>query len=131
MESVKKETEARIYDHVRGESATPGTEQTSLEKCMQGAEEKRNASAEHEKTCQCDTVVLRRMLFLVSVVAAAALLVAIATLILAVTVMKLQNDSSTKLSLCSCKENKNSALEPVSDMQQLHSLKSHYDGKPC
>ncbi len=97
MESVKKETEARIYDHVRGESATPGTEQTSLEKRMQGTEEKRNASAGHENTCQCDTVVLRRMLFLVSVVAAVALLTAIATLILALTVMKLQNDSTTKV----------------------------------
>lgn len=98
MESARKETEKRIYDDVLSESATTATKQTSLEKhSPQEAEKKRNASAEHHNACQCDTVSLRRMLFLMSIVAAVALLTAIASLILALTAMKLQNDSTAKV----------------------------------
>ena len=93
LDSVKKETEAGIYDDVASESATPVKEQTSI----QGAEEKRQASTEHECACQCDTVVLRRMLFVVAAVAAVALLTAIATLILALTAMKPRDDSAAKV----------------------------------
>ena len=53
-----------------------------------GAEKKQNASAEHENACQCNTVVLRRMLPLLSVVAAVALLTAMAALILVLTAIK-------------------------------------------
>lgn len=88
MESVKNETKAGIYDYVAGESAAAATEQMSFEKCMQRIEKKQNVSAEHQNACQCDTVVLRRMLFLMSVVAAVALLTAIAALILAFTALK-------------------------------------------
>ena len=96
MESVKDETEADICDREACENAiSPETEQTSL--CMKGAEEKRQASAEHECACQCDTVVLRRMLFVVAAVAAVALLIAIATLILALTAKNLRNDSTANV----------------------------------
>ena len=95
LDSVKKETDAGIYDDVASESATPVTQQTSYENRMQGVEEKRQASTEHEYACQCDTVVLRRMLFVVAAVAVVGLVTAIATLILALTAMKPRNDSST------------------------------------
>ena len=91
MESPRKETETRIYDDVLS------AKQTSLEKRSQEAEKKRNASEDHHNGCQCDTVSLRRMLFLMSIVAAVALLTAIASLILALTAMKLQNDSTAKV----------------------------------
>ena len=92
LESVKNETEAEIFDDGAGESATPGIDQT-----MQGVKEKRQASAELEYAWQSDMVVLRRMLFVVVAVAAVALLVAIATLILALTAMKPRNDSTAKV----------------------------------
>ena len=88
MESVRTETEARIYDDVAGGSAASATEQTSSKKCSKGDEKKQNASAEHEHACQCNTVVLWRMLLLMSVVAAVALLTAMAALILVLTAMK-------------------------------------------
>ena len=97
MESVKKETEARIYDDVFGESPTLTTEQTSNGKCTHGAEKQQNTSSEHQSAFQCDTVSVRRMLFLMSIVAAAALLTAVASLILALTAVKLQNDATAKV----------------------------------
>ena len=81
LESVKKE-----YDDEAGESGTPVTDQTRL--CMQGTEQKTQAP---------EAVVLRRMLFVIAAVAAVALLVAIATLILALTAMKPRNDSTAKV----------------------------------
>ena len=97
LDSVKKETDVGIYDDVASESATAVTQQTSYENCMQGAEEKRQASTEHECASQCDTVVLRRMLFVVAAVAVVAFLTAIATLILALTAMKPGNDSTAQV----------------------------------
>ena len=97
LDSVKKETEAGINDDVAGKSATPVTQQTRYEKCMQGAEEKRQASTGHEYASHRNTVVLRRMLFVVVAVAAVALLTAIASLILALTAMKPGNDSTAKV----------------------------------
>ena len=97
LDSVKKETEADIYDDVAGDSAAIATQQTSFEKCVQGAEEKRQASTQHEYASRCNTVVLRRMLFVIAAVAAVALLTAIATLILALTAMKPRNDSTEKV----------------------------------
>ena len=92
LESVKTETEAEILDDEAGESATPGIEQTML-----GAEEKRQASTQHEYASQRDTVVLRRTLSVITAVAAVTFLVAIATLILALTEIKPRNDSTAKV----------------------------------
>ena len=85
LESVKKETEAGIYDDKSRESATPGTEQT------------RQASTEHEYASQRNMVVPRRMLFVIATFAAITLLTTIATLILTLTVMKPRNDSTVNV----------------------------------
>ena len=88
IESAREETDTRIYDDVLSECATTATKKTSLEKhSSQEAEKKQSASAEHHNGCQCNTVSLRRMLFLMSIVAAVALLTAVASLILALTAM--------------------------------------------
>ncbi|KAL9953414.1 hypothetical protein ACROYT_G040831 [Oculina patagonica] len=98
MESVKKETEARIYGEVPGESVTNATEQTSNEKSAQRAEKKQNASAEHKHVChECDATALRRMFIVMSVVAAVALLTAIAAMILALTEMKSRNHATAEV----------------------------------
>ena len=88
LDSVKTETEPTIYDDVVAESAIPAVEQTSYETCSRGSVKKRQASADLKNACQRDTVVLRRMLFFMSAVAAVALLTAAAALFLAITAMK-------------------------------------------
>ena len=96
MNSDKTETEARIYENIVGESATPGVEHASFRlMCSQGSEEKSQASAELENPSQNDTVVVRRMLFFMSTVAFVALVAATAALFLAA--MKSRNDSSAKV----------------------------------
>ena len=88
LESVRNKTEAGIYDDIAGGSALSATEQASFEKCTKGPEKKQNVPAEQQNACQCDTVVLRRMLFLMSVVAVVALVTATAALILVFTAIK-------------------------------------------
>ena len=63
---------------------------------MQGAEEKRQATTRHEYAWRSNTVVLRRMLFVVAAVRVVALLIAIAALILVLTEKNLRNDSTAK-----------------------------------
>ena len=88
MES-KKETEARTYD-VAGKSKAPATKQMSIETFPQEAEKKGQPCKEP------DTVVFRRMLLITAAVVAVAFLTAVASLVLAVTMMMhmSRNDST-------------------------------------
>lgn len=87
MES-KKETEARTYDEVAGKSKTPATKRMSIETFPQEAEKKGQPFKEP------DTVVFLRMLLIVAAVVAVAFLTAVATLVLALTMMMSRNDST-------------------------------------
>ena len=60
----------------------------SVETCSREAVTERQASADLENACQRDMVFLRRMSFLISAVAVAALLTAVAALSLALSEMK-------------------------------------------
>ena len=95
LETVKKETEASIYDDVAVESVTPTTKQVTLEKKTQGAKKKRKWSTQCENAYPSDAVVLRRLVFISAAVVAVAFLTAVTSLILALTVMMSRNDSTT------------------------------------
>ena len=96
MDSDKTETDARIYDNIVGESATPGVEHTSCRlMCSQGYAEKRQATADLGNARQSDAIIVRRMLLVMSAVAVVALVVAAAALFLAA--MKSGSDSSANV----------------------------------
>ena len=94
LESVKKETEASIYDDVAAESVTTATKQVTLEKKTQDARKKRKWSTQRENAYPSDAVVLRRLVFISAAVVAVAFLTAITTLILALSMMMSRNDST-------------------------------------
>ena len=96
MDSNKTEIDARIYDNIVGESATPGVEHTSFRlMSSQGSVEKRQATTELENARQSDAIIVRRMLLFMSAVAVVALVVAAAALFLAA--MKSGSDSSANV----------------------------------
>ena len=88
LDSFKTEIEPTIYDDVVAESTTPAVEQASYEMLSREAVKKRQASTDFEKACRHDMIVLRRMLFFMSVVVIAALLTAAIALFLAISAMK-------------------------------------------
>ncbi len=94
LESVKKETEAGIYDDVAVESVTPATKRMSLENKTDSAKKKRKWSTQRANAYQSDAVIVRRLVFISAAVVAVAFLTAVATLILALTVMMSRNDST-------------------------------------
>ena len=83
MES-KKETEARTYDEVAGKIKTPSTKR--IETFAQEAEKKDQPLKEPDK------VVFRRMPLIAAAVVAVAFLTAVASLVLALTMMMPRND---------------------------------------
>ena len=82
LDSVKTEIEPTIYDDV------VAVEKTSYETCSREAVKKGQASADLENGCQREIVFSRRMLYLMSAVAVAALLTAAAALFLAMSAVK-------------------------------------------
>ncbi|KAL9953409.1 hypothetical protein ACROYT_G040823 [Oculina patagonica] len=95
LESVKKETEAGIYDDVAVESVTPATKRMSLEENTDGrAKKKRKWSTQRENAYQSDAVMVRRLVFISTAVVAVAFLTTVSTLILALTVIMSRNEST-------------------------------------
>ncbi len=95
MES-KRETEAGTYDevHIAEDSKSPATsgpatKRMSFETFSQGEEKTRQPLTE------ADTAISRRMLFVTAAVVAVTFLIAVATLVLALTMMKSRDDSTT------------------------------------
>ena len=87
MES-KKETEHGTYDETTDKSKATATKRTSLETFAQGAEGRRQPFTDQ------DTTMFRRMFVITAAVVAVAFLTAVATLVLALTMMISRNDST-------------------------------------
>ena len=85
---VETEIEPTVYDDVIAESTTPAVEQARYETLRREAVDRRQASADLENACQRDMIVLRRMLFFMSVAVVVALLTAAAALFLALSAME-------------------------------------------
>lgn len=92
LESVKKETEAGIYEDVAVESVTPATKQMNFEEDTQGTKKKRKSSTQREDSSQSNAVLIRRLVFISAVVVAVAFMTAVTTLILALTILMSRND---------------------------------------
>ena len=92
MESIK-ETEAGIYEGRAGDSKTPATKPTA-DKFPQGTEEEKRPSKQHKYACESQTVLVRRLVFILTTTAAVALLTAVVCLILTLIMMTSRNDST-------------------------------------
>ena len=96
LEPPKKESDVRIYDDVAADidhTTNPATTRTSYKDSMkfQGAKEKKKRSKQNAS--QSDTVLIRRLVFISTAVVAVAFLTAVATLILALSIMMSRNDN--------------------------------------
>ena len=87
MES-KKEPEHGAYDEKADKSKVPATKRTSVETFPQGAEGRRQPFTDR------DTEMFRRMLVITAAVVAVAFITAVATLVLALTMMMSRNVST-------------------------------------
>ena len=88
MES-KQPADAGIYEDVVGESAVPGTKQTTSQK--QGNEKTRRVSTEPVCSYQPDAMTVHRLLYIIAAVVAVSFLAAVTTLILALTMITSRN----------------------------------------
>jgi len=88
MES-KQAADAGIYEDVVGESAVPGTKQTTFRK--QVDEKTRRVSTELVRSYQPDGMTVHRLLYIIAAVVAVSFLAAVATLILALTMIMSRN----------------------------------------
>ena len=88
MES-KQAADAGIYEDVVGESAVPGTKQTTFEK--QGNEKNKRVSTEPVHSYQPDGMTVHRLLYIIAAVVAVSVLASVATLILALTMIMSRN----------------------------------------
>lgn len=96
MESKTETNADDSYDDIAqaigGESAPPPTpKQRSCEKCMHQAKESRQGLAEVANACHSNTVIIRRMWFILAMTVAVAFLTAVATLILVIMMMMSRN----------------------------------------
>ena len=83
------ETYDEVIQATAGERPLPVPKQTSCEKCMHEANNDRHALAELENICRSNTVIVRRMWFILAATVAV-LLTAVATLVL-VTLMVMKS----------------------------------------
>ena len=84
----RKRTEARIYEEVTGERKTPATKREGIEMSAQESRKKRQPAKE------MDRVAFRPMLLVAATVATVAFLTAVASLVLALTMMLSQNSTT-------------------------------------
>lgn len=96
MESKAETDAAENYDDIVqraivSESAPPVPGRTSCEKCKHEAKNTRQALTEVANACHSNTVIIRRMWFILTVTVAVAFLTAVATLILVIMMMMARN----------------------------------------
>jgi len=117
MES-KQLADAGIYEDVVGESAVPGTKQTTSQK--QAHEKTRRESTEPVHSYQPDAMTVHRLLYIIAAVVAISFLAAVATLILALTIIMSRNtlaactDCAALQELC-----RTSAVEKSSHIERI------------